>query len=167
MHQHRSPGCPSITVLDLLKLQNGKTAVSYTRWNDDKKCFQFSVAVLEPNATPPTLKGIFDATPCMEPYKDSDPVFDGLQAGGRLIQTSDHTLLVTVGDFDRTGGINQPEGSVQDPGNDLGKIININLETGEHRHVSIGHRNPQGLTLMRDGRSLRQSTDLRAAMKST
>ena len=127
-------------------------AVSYTRWNDEKKFFQFSVAVVELNATPPTLKTIFEATPCMKPRKDSSLVFDGLQAGGRLAQTSDRTLLVIIGDFDEIGGVNRVEGSVQDPNNDIGKIIEINLETGEHRHYSTGHRNPQGLSIMADGR---------------
>lgn len=143
---------PSITLLDLLVLQNGKTAVSYTRWNDPKKCFQFSVAVVDLRTEPPALEIIFEAEPCMEPYKNSDLVFDGLQAGGRLIQTSNKALLVTVGDFDRYGGVNQIEGSVQDPKNDIGKIVEINLETGEHPHVSMGHRNGQGLALMKDGR---------------
>lgn len=143
---------PSVTVLDLLRLKNGETVVSYTRWDDVGKCFRFTVAVLDLHIKPPTPRTIFEATPCLQPFLDNDPVFDGLQAGGRLVQTSDHTLLVAVGDFDRIGGVDQVEGSVQDRTNDIGKIIEINLESGDHRHVSIGHRNPQGLTVTSDGR---------------
>ena len=144
----------SVNVLDLLQLRNGKTAVSYTWWNDEKKCFLFSVALVDMNAMQPITKSIFEAAPCMPPDMDRSEeynVFNGHQAGGRLTQTSDRTLLVAVGDFTFDGG-NHPEDFVQDPNSDLGKVVEIDLESGEHRHVSIGHRNPQGLTHTKDGR---------------
>ncbi|PZF78769.1 hypothetical protein DK847_02940 [Aestuariivirga litoralis] len=143
---------PSLKLLDLLRLQDGRTAVSYTRWNDAYKCFQFAVAILDLDAKPTSVKPVFEATPCIGPHMNDDSVFNGLQAGGRLVQTSDHTLLVTVGDFDLYGGVNQVEGSVQDPKSDIGKIVEIDFSTGAHRHFSTGHRNGQGLAITGDGR---------------
>lgn len=144
----------SLNLLDLLRLRNGKTAVSFTQWNDERKCFLFSVAIIDFSATPVTQQPVFEARPCMQPDLDRGEeynVFNGHQAGGRLTQTSDHILLVSVGDFTFDGG-NHPQNLVQDPNADLGKVIEINLESGASRHVSIGHRNPQGLAHTQDWR---------------
>ncbi len=141
----------SVNVLDLLRLENGATAVSYTWWNPEKKCFAFTVAMLDINATPPVPRPVFEARPCIQPDMDREETLMGHQAGGRLIQTSEHSVLVSIGDFG-FDGLNHTADLVQDLNTDLGKIVEINLVTGEHRHVSIGHRNPQGLTRMKDGR---------------
>lgn len=152
--QARKQPDTSVNVLDLLRLRNGKTAVSYTWWNEESKCFLFSVALLDIYAPEHSLKRVFDAKPCMQPDLDrgeDSNVFNGHQAGGRLTQVSDQTLLVSVGDF-TFEGVSHSENFVQDPNTDLGKIIEIDLQRGGNRMISIGHRNPQGLTQTRDGR---------------
>lgn len=140
----------SITILDLLRLRDGNTAVSYTWWNNDDKCFAFSVGLLNAAASPPVLRPVFQARPCLNPSLQSERVFPGHQAGGRLIQMTDQTLLVSIGDFEYDG-VSQAD-LVQDPASDIGKTIEIDLVTGEHRPFSIGHRNPQGLARLHDGR---------------
>lgn len=141
----------SINVLDLLRLDNGTTAVSYTWWNPEGKCFAFTVALLDITATPPVLKPVFEAEPCIQPDLEQERMISGHQAGGRIIQLSEDVLLVSIGDF-VFDSVNHAADLVQDPAADLGKIVAIDLATGKHRHVSMGHRNPQGLTLMKDGR---------------
>jgi glucose/arabinose dehydrogenase len=39
----------------------------------------------------------------------------------------------------------------QNPDSDFGKILKIDLRTSTKSHVSIGHRNPQGLTITASG----------------
>ena len=63
--------------------------------------------------------------------------FNAHQSGGKLINISDNEILLTTGDF-RT--YEKP----QDLNSKFGKILKINLSTGEDQIVSVGHRNPQG-----------------------
>ena len=63
-------------------------------------------------------------------------------------------LIVTIGDYSLNGISNVFEGPIppaQDPDSDLGKILRVNMQTGESRIVSTGHRNPQGLSISPDG----------------
>ena len=69
--------------------------------------------------------------------------FNAHQSGGKLINISDNEILLTTGDF-RT--YEKP----QDLNSKFGKILKINLSTGEDQIVSVGHRNPQGAALSDD-----------------
>jgi glucose/arabinose dehydrogenase/cytochrome c2 len=142
----------SVSVHGLLRLSNGKLAVAYTRWDAGRRCVPFSVAVVDLNAANPTALTVFEAKPCIALQLDARPIA-GHQAGGRLVEIDENTLLVSVGDFE-FDGFTRGTDLVQDPATDLGKTILIRLDTGEHRVFSLGHRNPQGLTRLRDGRIL-------------
>lgn len=63
-------------------------------------------------------------------------------------------LIVTIGDYSLNGVANVYEGPIppaQAPDSDLGKILRVSRTTGENRIISMGHRNPQGLSLSKDG----------------
>lgn len=68
----------------------------------------------------------------------------GHESGGRMWIEPDDTAYVTIGHFGKTD-------ASQDDSLDVGKIIRLDLETGEARHLTKGHRNPQGLTMDRNG----------------
>ncbi len=91
-------------------------------------------------AVSPSWRTIFDAEPCL-------PFFDkaSTQAGGRMLADGRTHLLVTVGDHRR-------ERIVQDPGAHLGKLLRIDIETGEAETLASGLRNPQGLARDAAGR---------------
>lgn len=142
----------SVSVHGLLRLANGELAVAYTRWDAERRCVPFTVAILDLNAVRPVARTVFEAQPCIALQLDVRPIA-GHQAGGRLVQIDEKTLLVSVGDFE-FDGFTRGTDLVQDPATDLGKTILISLDTGAHRVFSLGHRNPQGLTRLRDGRIL-------------
>lgn len=78
-----------------------------------------------------------------------------VSGGGGLAYDADaNRIIVTIGDFGLNGYANRFEGDVpaaQDPDSDLGKVHAIDLTTGSREVISVGHRNPQGLTLTREG----------------
>ena len=86
----------------------------------------------------PAWRTIFDAEPCM-PLN----YIIGLRTGGSmLVEGSDHLLIVT-GDH----GIDGRNTWVvsQDPESHLGKLLRVEIETGEAEILASGLRNSQGL----------------------
>ena len=75
-------------------------------------------------------------------------------AGGRLVALSDNELLLSVGRFGVPGGedtaTDYSEG-VQSRENSYGKTILIDVKKGDSRIYTMGHRNPEGLTVAPDG----------------
>ena len=77
---------------------------------------------------------------------DPEPNGSSEEAGGRLAVGEPHKLYLTIGCyFDDSSKVSQ------DSASSFGKVIEINLDTNNHRVVSVGHRNPQGLTLTSSG----------------
>jgi cytochrome c2 len=74
-------------------------------------------------------------------------------AGGRLAIEGNDDLYLTIGDYNLDGILN-PTIVAQDPKTDQGSIIKINLKTGARTRISIGHRNPQGLVIAKNGEIL-------------
>ena len=70
-----------------------------------------------------------------------------------LTDGPDH-LLVIIGDHARDGwslSANRSPALPDDPGSHLGKLIRVNIKTGETETLTLGHRNPQGLARDKDG----------------
>ena len=132
---------------------------SFSRYQGEQ-CFQFAVyrTPIEVNAegikaTSGQWEEFFTARPgCLRP-KDRGWRFLGLGAGGRMLQTDGHTLLVAVGDH-QYDGFNDSWAAAQDPATDLGKIVAVDMATKKARVYATGVRNPQGFALLRDGRIL-------------
>ena len=82
--------------------------------------------------------------------------FAGHMAGGRMARMDDNTLLLSVGEFGYGEGVGidggQPERVAFDSGNQLGKILTIDLQTKGVSIYAGGMRNPQGLFVDRMGR---------------
>ena len=76
---------------------------------------------------------------------DIEPGAPNEASGGRLAVDNTHDkIYLSVGVYD----INDAT-LAQDPRSSFGKIFEINAVSGQGRVVSIGHRNPQGLTTSR------------------
>lgn len=78
-------------------------------------------------------------------------VYPGLAAGGRLQFQAPGTIYLTIGDYNQDGVMHQVPRVAQDPARSFGKIVAIDLATGENRQISRGHRNPQGLVIDQSG----------------
>jgi len=73
--------------------------------------------------------------------------------GGRMVQARENVIYLTIGDYN-LDGVFAPETVAQDPESGFGQIIEIDLETKGVRQVSHGHRNPQGIALLKNGELL-------------
>ena len=93
----------------------------------------------------PTWRSVFDAKPRLAlPFK-------GNEAGGRMLADGPGHLLVTIGNHGRDLGEPGSPAPPQDAGLHLGKVLRVDLATGEAEVHTLGHRNQQGLTRDRHG----------------
>ena len=143
-------------VHDLLLLSDQKHLLaSFTRWNDQGSCAEliFSIASFDPSSNPPSTgpwREIFKTTPCLKLGPQKNKPFAGHQAGGRMVELNNGQILITVGDFKNDG--DKRSITTADLTNSYGKTHLIDLNSGQiQKNYTIGHRNPQGLTLRRNG----------------
>lgn len=92
-------------------------------------------------AVSPSWRMVFDAEPCLSPLGSTR----WEQAGGRLL-ASGGALQAAIGNH---GGLYS---LVQDPGTHIGKLLRVDIETGEAETLASGLRNAQGLARDEDGR---------------
>ncbi len=67
-----------------------------------------------------------------------------------LMDGSDH-LLVIIGDHGKDGLFASAPSLADDPVSQMGKLVRVDIETGESEVLTLGHRNPQGLARDKDG----------------
>lgn len=105
------------------------------------------------------LSGDWDEIYRMEPCISLPEIewrFSGLLSGGRMVRQDETHILLSVGDFGFGTGLehNKPDPdrvAASNPGH-LGKILRINIESGDIEIFAGGFRNPQGLAMGADGR---------------
>lgn len=126
--------------------------VSHQYWRQEGQCTTLRVSARElPLPTTPggessgSWQTVYESQPSLKVL----PGYDDIETGGRLALTPKGRLLVTVGDHGFDGRLGAP--LAQDMGGDYGKVIQVNGEGGPGV-FTLGHRNPQGLTVARDGR---------------
>jgi len=142
--------------------------ISYLRWNTAEECYTATVSQLLLPTAPQSIADIsaeagdweelFSTAPCL-PLRGVMASIQGEEAGGRMVISPDGmSLYLSLGDFGWNGyhsdGLH-PLSSValaQYDEADHGKILEIDLVTGAARHLSKGHRNPQGITVDDAGR---------------
>jgi cytochrome c2 len=132
--------------------------VSHHQWHPAQECFTLQLSALDlapgvpleqQTAAAEDWRAVYVAQPCL-PVVANVQYFAGDQSGGRIVRDGPGSVLFTLGDhaFD---GWTIPEAHPQDPDSDYGKILRVELGSGVATRVSIGHRNPQGLAIDRDG----------------
>ena len=153
-------------VKDILvqRLASGvRLLASYNYWYPDKHCYVLRVSDVETTAgeihsragaLQPSWRTLFESTPCL-PLETLGGVHNPTKdAGGRLVALSDSEILVSVGRFGVKGGEDTATDysqGLQSYDNSYGKTILIDVKKGNSRIYTIGHRNPQGLTVAPDG----------------
>jgi cytochrome c2 len=74
---------------------------------------------------------------------DTETHGSNVEAGGRLA-FKDGRLYLTIGDYETAR-------APLDPRSGFGKIVEIDLDTLQHKVISKGHRNPEGLLITAEG----------------
>lgn len=127
--------------------------VAHQAWHQDKHCYTMQVSEIPLSWSArglPQANGRwrtdFESAPCLK----AEGAFDDSETGGRLAWGPDGQLLVTLGEFGFEG-LNGGHGISQVANADYGRILSIDPATLQRSVVSIGHRNPQGLTVTRGG----------------
>lgn len=100
-------------------------------------CYTMAVAAADLRREPLEFRDIFVPKDCVREDNDYG-AFDANQSGGRMIATGPDRLLLSNGDW-------LYRDLAQDPDSLFGKIVEINLTTGDYVVKSMGHRNPQGM----------------------
>jgi cytochrome c2 len=131
-------------VVDGLRL-----VVSHHVWDQDHHCFALALSALTLDSNLAPRGAGWDervrTKPCLAlGFGERGIPFAGLEDGGRLAWTSGETLLMTTGDH-QFDGVNRSLAAAQEPDNDYGKTLQVDLSNGSVRRFSLGHRNPQGL----------------------
>jgi cytochrome c2 len=133
--------------------------VSHHYWNRKDRCV---VVRISSRAWPGAVQGsaddgpedwrtVFESQPCLPIGVARGSEFAGEQIGGNLEFLDSRFLLATIGDHQFDGWY-RPTNYVQDIHADYGKTILIDTLTGESSIYTLGHRNPQGLTIDASGR---------------
>ena len=122
-------------IKDLLILDN-KILISYVK-EIKEKCYNLEISSADLNYEYLNFSKVFGFEECSQKNSDIS------HSGGRIVKLDNNNVFFTIGDF------NQRE-DVQNENKFFGKIVKINLNSKEATLISKGHRNPQGLFLLKD-----------------
>lgn len=120
-------------------LHDGELYIAYLR-EIEEKCYATSIIKAKMNLNFLDFEDFYVPKDCISPL---DTEFLPHAAGGRMVVYKNNQILLTVGDFSHFN-------VAQDDNLNFGKIISINLDTGNTKYFSKGHRNPQGLIYLKD-----------------
>ena len=141
-----------VTDLTLDTLANPiRLIVAHERWNHEGRCISIRVSATDLDSAalhasaPGKWQTIFESQPCLK----LTGTFDDLESGGRMAWALDRRLFLSTGDFGSDGLTSPPLSQQRD--NDYGKILLLDMKGGREI-FSMGHRNPQGLTVTQSGR---------------
>jgi cytochrome c2 len=147
--------------IDVIYRENdngGSLLMSHYYWHPEKECFTVRISSLDLpgikqletiSKSNNDWKTIYDTIPCLK-IKHKGFYFAGHFSGGRMEFLNKNELLFTVGFLGYDGLASDVIYSQGTEGN-YGKILKLNLQTDQVSDFSIGHRNPQGLTIDRKG----------------
>lgn len=141
--------------------------LSYMKFHKDRACYVTAIARAmlpagDEGADVTIGAGdwvdIFETKPCL-PLKSEWRAFEGHMAGGRIVvDDANDRVLLGSGDYAWDGMYGpispDPDSTLalaQDPDADYGKVISIDIATGEAETLSRGQRNIQGIVLDDDG----------------
>ena len=113
--------------------------ISYTE-EKSEDCWNTSIISGNIDYQNITFKKLFSSKECVHSTNNVDKEFEPHQSGGRLIPFDESNIIFSIGDY-RSRHLAQNIDSVN------GKLIKVNLNNGEYKIFSMGHRSPQGLYL--------------------
>ena len=133
--------------------------ISYSEYFADKECYGNTIArlelptgidsIMDVQATRDDWAIIFRTQPCL-PLKKQWRAIEGHIAGGRIAYRQPNKIVLGSGDY-HWDGVFAPKALSQQADNDYGKVLEIDLDSGATRKISIGHRNTQGVLIDANG----------------
>ena len=133
--------------------------MSYTFFDKGRECYgtRLARAAIDPSVArvrdasvePGDWKVFFETAPCLA-LNPGWFAIHGQFAGGRMAITPDGKLILGSGDY-VLDGFETYDVGIQKRDNSYGKILSIDLISGESEIVSIGHRNLQGVVVTPEG----------------
>lgn len=127
-----------------LHIYKDKIFVSYTE-EILPNCWNTSVIWAEINYTNIIFEKLFSDRNCIKETSFEGEDFSAHQSGGEIINFDESNILLSVGDYRRRF-------HAQDLQSINGKIIMINTNNQNHKIISMGHRNPQGIYFDNDNK---------------
>ncbi|MEO1606457.1 MAG: PQQ-dependent sugar dehydrogenase [Pseudomonadota bacterium] len=135
--------------------------LSYSHWNPEAFCQTSRLARLQLpagsaprdwRATAQDWELVKETAPCLPP-RETGEALAGLEAGGRLVSLDPGRVAWSSGAYERDDAETAPytQALSQRLDSDYGKVLEVTLETGDTRILARGLRNPQGLTMDRNG----------------
>lgn len=135
-------------------------ALSFVRFEPDRRCFHTIVSVLDIPSTAAELarftataedwRTVYVTEPCL-PLKKIQSAIEVQIGGGRMAYDGRGRLYLGSGDFHIDGIFSEMPAIAQNPAYDYGKVIEIDLTTGRHRQIARGLRNMQGIAFDAEG----------------
>ncbi len=119
-------------VIKHLLIVNDIIYISYVEKKEN--CYLNSILSSNLNLKKMEFKKFFSTNECQPSFTN--------QSGGRLSKYKNQQILFTIGDHKSS---ELREDLPQDMNSLVGKIIKINTENSQHKIVSVGHRNNQGI----------------------
>ena len=126
---------------DLL-IFNEKIFISFTE-EIENDCWNTSIVFADMDYKNIKFTKLFSSQKCVHPINNIDKEFNAHQSGGRIISFDNDHILFSTGDY-RNRHLAQDKQSLN------GKVLKINISTGNYEIISMGHRNPQGLFFDKD-----------------
>tara|TARA_Y100000748_G_C15498990_1_gene489282 strand:+ start:1605 stop:2984 length:1380 start_codon:yes stop_codon:yes gene_type:complete len=123
------------SIKDIL-IDDNLLLVSYTK-EVKENCYNTAIIQAEFNYDYLQFSEFFSHEECV--FTDNKPSFSGHSAGGKIVALKDNKYLFTTGEFLKRS-------SAQEITSNLGKTILLDNSGKKIKTVSLGHRNPQGLT---------------------
>ena len=102
----------------------------------DLDCFNTAILYGELNYNLVEFKKFYDSKDCVK-RNNVYGFFNPHHAGGRMV-AKDNKIIFTTGDY-------KFRDLAQENNNEMGKILELNLDGSVNKIISKGHRNPQGL----------------------
>ena len=127
--------------------------VSYIEWIDEKKCYANTLSkillgasgVWEPSSEPAgDWETLYQTKPCLPLKTKGNSPLEYPMGGGRMDYLEPGKIVFGSGDFYWDGYL-WPTRLAQDDMADYGKVLMIDVDTGNVNHISKGHRNTQGV----------------------
>lgn len=147
-------------ILYIPDVDNGILVVSYTNWHPANQCYDTTLARLnlpegfsslrDLKVREEDWKIVYSTQPCL-PLNHSGRAIEGHVAGGRLANAGNQIVYLASGDY-HLDGVYNSSAVAQVSDNDYGKVLKVDIELGQAEHVSVGMRNPQGITIDSAGR---------------
>lgn len=134
--------------------------IAYTEWFPERRCFTNTLAKASVDGERPAdwivraadWEIVKRAEPCI-PLRKGAGGMEGVEAGGRLAHLIDSQIIWSSGAYGRDDKYTGDPGDTlaQDDATDYGKLLLVDLATGEIEKIAKGLRNPQGLSVDPNG----------------